>query len=838
MKQSSTYTLNNNKQYLHEGWSFRQLGQENWLPATVPGCNHLDLMQNGIILDPFWGSQEDQCQWVEYQDWEYRLAFEVDQEDLEKDWLELVFEGLDTYVDIFLDEELVLQTDNMYRRWTIPLKGKLKQGIHHLRLYFHSPTNKVLPELAQLNFRYHAVQDNAIEASPLSRKAPYHYGWDWGPRLVTSGIWKEVYLKSGNICRIEQLDWIQQKVTKETAFLEAHLQLEVARAGTIDLEVFDEQGLLPRKSFSFELEEGFSLVKLPYEIESPQLWWPNGLGAPHLYHLGLKMLHDSQIVDEFVTEIGIRDVVLVQEADEWGETFTFHVNGQPVFVKGANWIPDDSFLTKTTEERLRKLLQAAVDANFNMLRVWGGGIYETDLFYQLCNELGIMVWQDFMFSCSLYPATNSFLDNVKEEAIQQVIRLKNHPSLVLWCGNNENEWIYDLEGQGMWKRFGIRGESIKEFQADYEKLYHQLLPDVVAEFDPSRSYWPSSPSSLGKAPANDNNYGDIHHWDVWHMGHPVEEYLSLAPRFISEFGFQGMPDLRTLTSYLPENQRFIGSPAMHTHQKHARGYDLIRTYLERNYPAHKDFESFVYLSQVQQAENIKFAVEHFRSLQPKCMGILYWQFNDCWPVCSWSSVDYHGYWKALHYFAKKFYASQLVMAKEVEGLIEIYVLTDHDLKGLVQLNWELRDFYGQVYQKTSMEGKDLLMGAHRVLAIPLETLVTSDSSREKYLHFRLERGGNCISENRYFFASPKELRLNDPKITFEVKVSDSSYQVILKAESLARNVFLQSDVDGWFEDNYFDLDASHTKTVCFHPSLEGGHPTFSITSLWEQSVRS
>lgn len=818
---------------LHQNWQFKQVEKEEWMSANVPGCVHTDLLENKKIENPFFDTNEDRLQWIEYRDWEYRSTFDINEDVLNQEQINLVFEGLDTYAKVFLNGEVLLETDNMYRIWTVSIKENLKLENNELHVVFKSAINTALPILSEKNFRYHAVQDNAVEASAVTRKAPYHYGWDWGPRFVTVGIWKPVCIEAWSDAKIENIFVQQENYTPELAYLSLKTEFETLslKNATIRITNIESQEVL--KEAAIQIEKGSTTQTIDFQIVKPKRWFPNGYGDPHLYQLKVELLIDDVVADTKTTSVGLRTIKLNKQQDKWGESFEFIINEIPVFIKGANWIPADNFISRIPDSQYKNLIKSSKEAHFNMLRVWGGGIYETDTFYKYCDEMGILVWQDFMFACSLFPGDDVFLENVKHEAIQNVKRLRNHPSLALWCGNNENEWIYDFDGGGMQNRFGIPEEEVPAYKVAYDKLYHQLLNDVICEYNPDISYWPSSPSSEGKAPANDDNHGDIHHWDVWHMGYPISDYKKLAPRFISEFGFQGMPAPSTIDSYLEEEQRFLGSPAMATHQKHARGYELIKHYMERSYPYPKDFDGFAYLSQVQQADYMKIAVEHFRSLKPKCMGVLYWQLNDCWPVCSWASIDYNQQWKAFHYYAKKFYAPILVYPELVDDSIKVKIISDDVNLQKAKLSWQLMHFNGDVLEK----GKEQPIEIDALSCFTLETISVNEfmkkyDTAKMYFNFELRVNEKLESSNRLFFEEPKQLSLEKAIFSTKVEVIDDDLRIHISTNTFAKNVFLDFEGDnGFFEDNYFDLVANQEVTITYIPEHKKFNSQLKVVSM-------
>ena len=658
---------------VHSGWQFREVGKNDWRPAIVPGCVHTDLLNNKLIDDPFYRDNEQKLQWIGKTDWEYQTTFNVTPELLARDNIDLIFEGLDTYANVFLNDEPLLNTDNMFRTWRADAKRLLKPGANTLRIRFRSPINEVLPLMAKMNYQLPAGNDQGEKTSPHTRKAPYQFGWDWGPRFVTSGVWRPVYLEAWNRARVEDLHILQKQVTADAARLTAEIEVvaDAETSATIIVDNLTDKNIAAKRVVT--LSPGVNRVSLDFVIARPKLWWPNGLGPQPLYTFKARLLINGKLIDATATRTGLRSVELRQQRDASGKSFTFVINGMPVFAKGANWIPADSFPSRIPKAKYRQLLESVRDANMNMVRVWGGGIYERDDFYELCDEMGILVWQDFMFGCSLYPGDQAFLDNVRQEAIDNVKRLRNHPSIVIWAGNNEIE--------SGWFHWGWKDQLPASLWDDYQKLFYGVLPEVCASLDPSRPYWPSSPSSNLEEDPDSQKMGDSHYWMVWHASLPFSEYEKQRPRFMSEYGFQSLPQLETVNTYTVPADHDIASPVMLAHQRHPRGNQLIREYMLREYPEPKDFESFLYVSQVLQAEGIKIGAEHLRRIMPHNMGSLYWQLNDCWPAASWSSIDYTGRWKALQYYARRFYSEILVSSQAENGNINVFVVSDRRTAG-------------------------------------------------------------------------------------------------------------------------------------------------------------
>ncbi len=780
------------------GWQFREIGKNKWYPARVPGCVHTDLLNNKLIDDPFYRDNEKKMQWIGKTDWEYQTSFNVTPETLARKHLELVFEGLDTYADASLNNEPLLSTDNMFRTWRVDAKRLAKVGANTLVIRFRSPINEVLPLMAKMDYELPASNDQGEKTSPHTRKAPYQYGWDWGPRFVTSGIWRPVSLEAWDDARVADLHLLPREIRADLANLTA--ELEIVSGTNIEAtillnDVTDKSVVAQRR---LRLTPGTNRVAFEFAVSHPRLWWPNGLGAHPLYTFEARLIIAGKLADQTTRRTGLRALELRQQRDESGKSFMFVINGAPVFAKGGNWIPADSFPSRVTKDKYRELLESARDANMNMLRVWGGGIYESDDFYDLCDEMGILVWQDFMFGCSMYPGDQKFLDNVRQEATDNVTRLRNHPSIVIWVGNNEIETA--------WKHWGWKEKLPAKLWDDYLKLFHGVLPEVCSALDPSRPYWPSSPSSNLEADPESQKMGDLHYWQVWHAAAPFTDYEKQFPRFMSEYGFQSFPQLDTVSTYTAPSDRDIQSPVMMAHQKHPRGNQLIREYMLREYPEPKDFESFLYVSQVLQAEGIKIGAEHLRRIMPHNMGSLFWQIDDCWPVASWSSIDYTGRWKALQFYARRFYGDILLSQHEENGNLNFYAVSDRLQSTAAQLQVSLLDFEGHQLWNRQQPVEISALSSKSYLTIPIETLLTGKDAKSVFVLAELSVGGKPASQNEHFFQPFKNLSMARPQISVKAVPGRKGFIITLASDKLARAVYLSApNVPGVFADNYFDL---------------------------------
>ncbi len=802
---------------LSDNWQFRLFSDtlipgisNKYFDAVVPGCFHTDLYKNEIIGDPFYRNNEEMLQWLENMDWEYRSIFNVDHDLLRRSNIELEFKGLDTYADVYLNDEKILTADNMFRTWKVNCKELLKKGENELRIIFHSP---IIIEKAKRD----SLGFDLPDVRGFTRKAPYQYGWDWGPRFVTAGIWRPVFLSAWDMAKINDIKVSQEKIEKDTAlvFIEFDIQAEDCLVSEMQLSVLNRKNQINRVNESFSLIPGSNKVKISLNIPDPQLWWPNGLGEPFLYDLQCELIVNEEVLDVKTFSIGLRTIELINDLDSNGESFYFKVNGVPVFIKGANYIPLNSFLTEVDEDNYRYILKSAVDANMNMLRVWGGGIYENDIFYDLCDEYGIMVWQDFMFACNMYPGDSAFLNNVKNEAIDNVKRLRNHPCLALWCGNNEVD-----EGWKNWgwqKSLNYTDEQSDLIWDNYQALFHGLLPSVIKEYNPELAYWPSSPK-LGWGHKESMQEGDSHYWGVWWGEEPFEVYEEKTGRFMSEYGFQGYPDISTVSSFTVGSDRVVDSEVMKAHQKHPRGIELVETYMARDYQMPKDFNSFLYVSQLLQAEGIKIAIEAHRRAKPYCMGTLYWQLNDCWPVASWSGIDYYGHWKALHYFVREAFKTFLVSIDEKDKMLNVFIVSDSidDINATLDLRlvtFEGEEILGEKIQLSIPE-----LSSQVCYSIQTTDLLSGVKRDEVFLDIKLYQGRKIIARNIHYFAKPKELLLPPVEVSSKVTKTNDHWEIELSSYHLAKNVYLRVDGDdGFFSDNYFDLLPGETKLVNYFP---------------------
>ncbi len=702
-------------------WQFRQASTSDWLPATVPGGVHTDLLALGKIPDPFVADNEKKVMWVAEQDWDYRHTFQVEAAVLGEDKVFLVADGLDTLATVTLNGKALGDTDNMFRRYEWEVKPLLKPGDNELLIQFRSPVAFCAAEDAKRPLK---GVTQAIAGGPHLRKAPCQFGWDWGPMLPPIGVWQDIRLEGRSIARLEDVH-LRQRHAGGSVAVSAAVAVESWQDAPLTIQfVVTAPGGSTQQATEPVSGEAAALAMA---VADPQLWWPNGYGAQPLYKVDVVLLTGERELDRRTYQMGLRTIELRQQPDQWGESFTFVVNGVPIFAKGSDWIPAHTFPTQLTDAFLEQLIRDAALTHQNMLRVWGGGFYEEERFYDLCDRYGILVWQDFVFACSIYPLDRAdFVANLQQEMLENVRRLRHRASLALWCGNNEMEWGWeswgwaapDIDEQQMAALHRLAdtfppvrslldaAEHVKPLddwqvlRDAYLTFFHTTLPGWVKEWDPDGIYWPSSPSSdTPFRNVNAQDRGDAHYWDVWHGRQPFTAYRSQYPRFMSEFGFQALPPLATISTYADAADWNMTSYVMEHHQRSGTGNGLMLGQMTDNYRTAKDFPSLVYLSMMLQAEGIRYGVEHWRRNMDRVSGTLYWQLNDCWPVASWSSLDSFGRWKALHYAARRFYAPVLLSLHDRGPLIDIHVTSDLQQPWAGTVRWSLETLGGEVVEK-------------------------------------------------------------------------------------------------------------------------------------------
>jgi beta-mannosidase len=779
-------------------WEFAELGDNSYQSATVPGTVQTDLLKLGKIPNPFLLNNEDSIQWISERNWVFKKTFSVSKKQQIKKQHILQFEGLDTYTEIFLNDSLLLKTNNTFRKFELDV-SKILRAENELRIVFTSVDEVEKQKVSALEYE--------LPEAPrvFTRKPQFQYGWDWGPKIKTVGIWRDVSLISYNDIRLKDAFLKTESISDTLATLTAILELQTEKNDTYFIEI---ENKTTRETFSFPTKVYGSKSEYTFSvpIKKPKLWWTHNLGNPFLYDFNIRVKRKNIVVDSVSKKVGIRDIQLVTEKDSVGESFYFKLNGQPVYMKGANYIPQNIFLPEVTKNERKKLLDDAVEANMNMLRVWGGGVYEADDFYDLCDEKGVLLWQDFMFACAMYPGDKAFLENVKAEAVENVKRLRQHPSIALWCGNNENS-----EG---WNRWGWQdGKTVaqkKEIWNNYQKVFNEILPKVVDRLNPSISYWESSPK-YGRGDKRYQFEGDAHDWWVWHDGYPFNHFEKEVPRFMSEFGFQSFPSQEAIKYFTQLDSINLKHTSFTTHQKHSRGFQLIKEYMARDFIVPAKDEDYVYMSQVLQAYGVSKGILAQRRSKPYTMGTLYWQLNDCWPVVSWSSIDGLGNWKALHYEAKRAFKNQKIIPYQENEVLKIWVVNDSLTPRTETLNVVIKNFDGKVL-KTLVKNNITTQNKTNVLAlqIPLNTL-----NMKKNFSFAEITFGNIQAV--HYFVKPKDLALRNEQIEVTQSENKLGISISLRSKTLQKDVFLSADEPGHYSDNFFDLLPEETKTVQFIP---------------------
>ncbi|MDG1038430.1 MAG: glycoside hydrolase family 2 protein [Polaribacter sp.] len=788
--------------HIHKNWKFKQLEDTIWKSATVPGNVYSDLLDHKKIPDPFVGSNELNVQWASKKNWEYQTTFELAPKTLRKSNIELSFEGIDTYANIYLNDTLIGLTNNSFRTWKYDIKELAKKK-NTLKIHFF-PTKKL--EIAESQkIDYNLPPDTRV----FTRKAQFQYGWDWGPIINTSGIWKPIKITSWNNMKLDDVYFKQEKLTDSVASLSVQY--------TISSDTAVEEATLAIKfdntthKITTPAKKGTHTYTTNLEIKNPKRWWTYNLGEPYLYEFDITLKEGRHVKAQQKATIGLRTIKLITEKDSKGKTFYFELNGVPVFMKGANYIPQNSMQNKVTDAHYEKLLNDVVDANMNMLRVWGGGIYENDIFYDLCDEKGILVWQDFMFACAMYPGDNPFLKNVEKEAIDQVTRLRNHASIALWCGNNENN-----EG---WKRWGWQADKTeaqkKEIWNSYLAVFDSILPKTVAKLNPEISYWESSPS-YGRGNPKYEFVGDAHDWWVWHDAYPFEHFEKKVPRFMSEFGFQSFPSYEAIRYFTEKDSIDINHDSYTTHQKHPRGFQLIHDYMKRDYKVPKNGDDYVYVSQLLQAKGITMGVEAQRRAMPYCMGSLYWQLNDCWPVVSWSSIDFMGNWKALHYKTKKSFQDVLISSVVDNDTINTYIISDKLAPLTGDFSLDFIDFNGKKIHNVHQQVLIAPNTSQLIAKTPLNHIKANVNDYVMKSSFSSTSNSSSIKTfSPFYVAKPKDLKLPQQDVSTKITKTDHGFIIKVSATTLQKDVFLYTNTKGHFSDNFFDILPNETISITF-----------------------
>lgn len=803
-------------------WSMKSMVDNEWRDATVPGSVMNDLLVQGAIEDPFYRDNEDQAFEISLKDYVFKRQFTLDRSVLDCSNIILRCEGLDTIAQILINDQELASTDNMHRTYEFDVKGFLENGLNEIIIIFYSPVKFIEDKQSQTPL---IGVDHAVEGYPHIRKAHSMFGWDWGPKIPDMGIWRDISLVAWDSGRINDV-YIAQNHKQDSVIVDVHVDLgEVGKDGIVMHAILTGPSGV---SQTIEVKGLKQFEDLSFVVENPELWWPNGYGDQALYVLEIETSKNGDIIDKKKYNIGLRTIEVKHEPDKWGKSFEFVINGLSIFMMGANYIPEDNLLARTSEAKTERLIQDCVEANFNMIRVWGGGYYPDNYFYDLCDRYGLVVWQDFMYACSMYKVDEEFEVNVTQEAIDNIKRIRHHASLGIWCGNNEVEEAMEYWG---WPKDAKR-------RADYIKLFEIVLPDLVKKYDPQTFYWSSSPSSGGgfEEPRNPD-VGDVHYWEVWHGQKPFTDYRNYYFRFCSEFGFQSFPALKTVESFTKPEDRNIFSRVMEKHQKNDAANGKILFYLSENFLYPKDFDSLLYTSQLLQAEAIKYGVEHWRRNRGRCMGSLYWQLNDCWPVASWSSIDYYGRWKALHYFTKKFYDPILLSVAEEGTKANIVVTNDtlNDVSGLI--TWKLRSNTSEILQEGTIDVKVDQLTAKSCKLLQFADILDEERKINSYLECTLYINDQEYSRTTVLFTKPKHFEFLDPQLSFVVEEQADHFSITVSSTAFTKYVELNSEVDVKFSDNYFDLSANEKRIVTI--SKDSMNEKISLETLVQKlSIRS
>ncbi len=797
-----------------ENWSFRSTNDSEWLKAKVPGSVTQDLFLLGEIEDPYVGNNALSLQWISKTDWDYQTTFEVSEAQLKKANHQLRFEGLDTYAEVRLNGQVILETDNAFRRWEVDVSPLIK-SINNLRITFNNhhdientrkKTELFIPPADDMS--------DDKQRRVYTRRPQYQYGWDWAPRLITPGIWRQAILVSWDKAKIKQSAVELIELNDNTAQLEVSLSLEQTALANITADVFVNGALFASKVLNANEVNNI----IPFQIINPKKWWPHNIGEPYLYDICVQINHKSSLVDEICYKKGLRTIDLITDEDDGGESFYFKINGVPVFMKGANYVPLDAMTNSGNIKEYEAIINNAVEANMNTLRVWGGGVYEHNDFYSLCDQKGVMVWQDFMFACAMYPGSEKFLKNVRLEAEDNVRRIGNYASVVLWCGNNESS-----EGWANWGwKSGKSDAEKKAIWAAYEKVFKEILPETIETYGQNVPYWESSPK-YGRGNSKYISEGDAHDWFVWHDNYPFEHFENSVPRFMSEFGFQSLPSEGVVT-YATGGTLDLNSPEFDSHQKHPRGTALIETYMARDFPLPRNDKEQVYLSQLTQAYGISKAIVAHRSAMPYTMGSLFWQLNDCWPSVSWSSVDYLGQWKALQYAAEHDFDNLLIAAKTTKDGLMINIINDN-LEPLSDvLNVEFFDFDGNSLYAKSMPYYAPGNANEIADVVPLNFEGFNPQSTVGVLRF-------TDKQTLIYFDRPKNLSLKASAINIQLRQLNDGYEATLYSDVLQKSVYISSRSNIFVSPNFIDLLPNQPVTVFIRTSDDSTVPILSVLSL-------
>lgn len=807
-------------------WEMRKLGEAEWLPAVVPGSVYADLLSAQKIPDPFYRDNEYTVLQLSENDYEYKKVFSLQEEDFCHDAIELVCDGLDTICDIFINEKFLVHTENMHLRHRFDIRPYAVAGENTIRIVFSSPTKYIRKKYKE---KFLHGSSESMEGLTHLRKGLSMFGWDWGPKLPDMGIWRRIAIEIYDIARIEAT-YVRQEHFSDQVVLEIDVNLQVYKERSVSaiVSLYGPDGEVVGQKHA-EIKNGIGKIK--ETVPNPALWFPNNLGDQPLYRLKTVIYADGQEIDCKEERIGLRTIQIVQKPDQWGESFAFCVNGYTFFATGGNYIPEDNLLSRCTPERSRTLLLDCVEANYNMIRVWGGGYYPSDEFYNICDELGLLVWQDLMFACGSYDFSDAaFRRSIQQEVVDNIKRMRNHACIALICGNNEEEMAWT---DWAW-------EDIAPGRANYTMQYDYYLKEIVESTAPTVFYWPSSPSSGGLfVQPNGEEKGDVHCWDVWHGKQPFTYYRKTYPRFMSEFGVQSFPCLKTVEAFTAPEDRNIFSSVMESHQKNGTGNEKILYYISETFRFPYGLENLLYLSQLCQAEAMRYGVEHWRRNRNDlhCMGALYWQINDCWPVASWSGIDSFGRWKALHYFAKRFYSPVLLSVCEEGTRASVHISNESPQSYHGEVHWQLMQTDGTVLSENMRTVSVDAFQSIKVEDLDFQDYLSSDEKKTACVLYCWS-GDQAVTT---FFIKPKHFAFEKPEISVRVEEREKEFLLHLHTHSVAAFVELTiMGTDLHFSDNYFHLVPGHEKCVSLEKRYIKGnvsdstlHKMLCIKSLYD-----
>lgn len=762
----------------------------------IPGTVLSGLLAAGKIKDPFYRTNEDATRALFWKDYVFTRTFDVDEELLAQQHIVLVCEGLDTLAEISINGTFLAKTDNMHRTWKFQAKKLLHPGKNEIQIVFRSVLRFIEDYPYEAHKKINYIPCGSMKGNQLLRKAHSMFGWDWGPQTIDAGIFRDIYLQGYSHARIEDIR-IHQQHAKNVSVQTSITLSESVPGQKLCVELSEDGADKPLQTKLCKTNAD-GVAAVDFVIENPKLWWPNDYGDQPLYIVRTTLLdEDGTNLESITRRIGLRTLTISQEKDEWGNEFAFCVNGVKIFTRGGNYIPDDCLYTRITEKKLDYILESCRRAHFNCVRVWGGGYYPSDAFYDLCDEKGLIVWQDLMYACNVYDVTDAFAENCRQETYDNVRRLRHHASLGLWCGNNEIE--------SAWDHWGDFQKETPYLRADYIRLFEEVLPKAVQEADGETFYWHSSPSSGGCFDnPDDANRGDTHYWDVWHGQKPFTDYRKYFFRFCSEFGFQSFPCAKTVNSFTLEDDRNIFSRVMESHQKNDAANGKMLYYLSENLRYPKDLTHLLYASQVLQGMAIKYGVDHWRRNRGRCMGTLYWQINDDWPAPSWSSIDYFGRWKALHYMAQKFYAPHAVSMTLEDHRCHVYFSNESFETTEYSLTLSIRDLSGNVLETYETKGNSPAFSAIETAAVDICSW--EDQKDDVFLEAVIHTKDQKVLKDVETLVPYKYLNLKNPVISTEAEETNDAFILHISSDCFAPFVALDfDDADVIFSDNFFHL---------------------------------